>query len=123
MTLLYEEETFKIRRCVFNVYNVLGSGHKESVYQNALAQEFRISKINFEEQKNLFDKIKVIPLAYDNKKFNLQTPAVKNLFGQYILSIGRLEEKKNTKEIIKAFELLKSKLLDLKLVLVGRPGT
>lgn len=76
----------------------------------------------FEEQKNLFDKIKVIPLAYDNKKFNLETPSAKNLFGKYILSIGRLEEKKNTKMIVEAFELLKSKFLDLKLVLIGRPG-
>lgn len=76
----------------------------------------------FEEQKNLFDKIKVIPLAYDNKKFNIETPPAKNLFGKYILSIGRLEEKKNTKMIVEAFELLKSKFLDLKLVLIGRPG-
>lgn len=76
----------------------------------------------FEEQKNLFDKIKVIPLAYNNKKFNLQIPAANNSFGQYILSLGRLEEKKNTKLIIEAFELLKSKLTDLKLVLIGSPG-
>ncbi len=76
----------------------------------------------FEEQKNLFDKIKVVPLAYDNKKFNLQTPATPNTLGRYILSVGRLEEKKNTKVIVEAFDLLKTKLTDLKLVLVGSPG-
>lgn len=76
----------------------------------------------FDEQKNLFDKIKVVPLAYDNKKFNLQTPPAENLFGQYVLSIGRLEEKKNTKLIVEAFELLKTKLPNLKLVLIGKPG-
>ncbi|MBI5221207.1 MAG: glycosyltransferase, partial [Candidatus Magasanikbacteria bacterium] len=76
----------------------------------------------FEEQKDLFDKIKVVPLAYNNKKFNLETPPAKNLFGQYILSVGRLEEKKNTKLIVEAFDLLKTKLTNLKLVLVGSPG-
>ncbi|MCX6779913.1 MAG: glycosyltransferase family 1 protein [Candidatus Magasanikbacteria bacterium] len=76
----------------------------------------------FEEQKELFDKIKVVPLAYDDKKFNLDTPSGVNNFGQYILSIGRLEEKKNTKMIVEAFDLLKTKLTDLKLVLVGSPG-
>lgn len=76
----------------------------------------------FEEQKNLFDKIKVIPLAYNNKKFNLQIPTADNSFGQYILSLGRLEEKKNTKLIIEAFDLLKTRLVNLKLLLVGQPG-
>lgn len=75
----------------------------------------------FEKQKSLFNKIKVVPLAYNNKKFNLQTPS-NNTFGQYILSIGRLEQKKNTRSIIEAFDLLKTKLTDLKLVLVGSPG-
>ncbi len=76
----------------------------------------------FEEQKDLFGKIKVIPLAYNNKKFNLEQAAAINSFGQYILSVGRLEEKKNTKAIVEAFDLLKTKLTDLKLVLVGSPG-
>ncbi len=77
----------------------------------------------FEEQRDLFDKIKVVPLAYDNKKFNLEAVPVENSFGKYILSVGRLEEKKNTKTIIEAFELLKTKISDLKLILVGRPGS
>lgn len=76
----------------------------------------------FENQKSLFKKIKVVPLAYDNKKFNLKTADTKNLFGKYILSVGRLEEKKNTQVIVEAFGLLKTKILDLKLILVGRPG-
>ena len=76
----------------------------------------------FKTDKILLDKIKVVPLAYDNKKFNLEMPAQPNKFGKYILSIGRLEEKKNTKRIVEAFGLLKPIFADLKLVLVGHPG-
>lgn len=76
----------------------------------------------FCKQRDLFDKIKIVPLAYDNKKFNMGALPVENLFGKYILSVGRLEEKKNTKIIIEAFELLKTKITELKLVLIGSPG-
>ncbi len=70
----------------------------------------------------LADKIKVIPLAYNSTKYNLEKPAGENLYGQYILSIGRLEEKKNTKRIVEAFSLVKKQFPDLKLVLVGKHG-
>jgi len=72
--------------------------------------------------KNLVDKIKVIPLAYDSQKYNLEKTAGPNAYGQYILSIGRLEEKKNTKRIVSAFHLVKKEFPDLKLILVGKPG-
>ncbi len=50
------------------------------------------------------------------QKFNIKKP--------YILSIGRLEEKKNTVRIIEAFEKVRSPLITdhLSLVLVGNPG-
>lgn len=34
--LLYEKLTYKIRGAIFKVYNELGFGHKENVYQKAL---------------------------------------------------------------------------------------
>ncbi len=68
------------------------------------------------------DKIKIIPLAYDSEKYNLNNPVEKNVYGQYILSVGRLEEKKNTKRIILAFELVKKQFPNLKLILIGKPG-
>lgn len=73
-------------------------------------------------KQSLANKIKVIPLAFDSQKFNLEKQAGKNIYGQYILSIGRLEEKKNTKRIVEAFEMVKKQMPDLKLVLVGKPG-
>jgi glycosyltransferase involved in cell wall biosynthesis len=70
----------------------------------------------------LKDKIQVIPLAYDNNKFNSNIKKQENIYGRYILSIGRLEEKKNTKRIVEAFNILKKDLPDLKLILIGAAG-
>lgn len=77
------------------------------------------------------DKINVLYHGYDSrylgekieserqevfKKYNINSP--------YILSIGRLEEKKNTKRIIQAYNHIakKTKNGELNLVLVGQPG-
>ncbi len=76
----------------------------------------------FQDETILKDKIKVVPLAYDSTKYNLDVPLEKNIYGDYILSIGRLEEKKNTRRIMEAFDSLKKDFSDLKLVLVGSPG-
>ena len=65
--LLYEEVTYKIRGCVFNVYNVLGFGHKESVYQKALEKEFTESGLNFDTQKSL-------DVYYNEEKVGLYKP-------------------------------------------------
>lgn len=50
---LYPELTYKIRGTVFKVYNSLGFGHKEKVYHNALAEEFRRQNIDFNDEKAL----------------------------------------------------------------------
>jgi len=65
--LLYENITYKIRRCVFNVYNELGFGHKESVYQKALEQEFQKEGLKFESQKRL-------AIHYNGKKVGDYVP-------------------------------------------------
>src|SRR3989338_7072596 len=58
---LYKDLTYKIRGAIFSVYNSLGFGHKEVVYQKALEHEF--SKINL-----LAKPQKSIHLIYDGKK-------------------------------------------------------
>jgi glycosyltransferase involved in cell wall biosynthesis len=79
------------------------------------------------------DKISVIPLAYDKKykiiedsaaidqalkKYNIEKP--------FLLSVGRLETKKNTVRLIQAFNKLKSNhqslITNYQLVLVGGKG-
>jgi GxxExxY protein len=56
--ILYADLTYKIRSAVFNVYNELGFGHKESLYQNALENEFSLQKIPYEQQVQLKVKYK-----------------------------------------------------------------
>ncbi len=53
MVLLYEEITYKVRGVLFDVYNILGFGHKELVYQNALEKEFIKHNIQFERELSL----------------------------------------------------------------------
>ena len=65
--LLYEELTYKIRRALFNVFNFLGPGHKELVYQNSLAVEFRKENILFEREKR-------IDVVYEGTKVGLYQP-------------------------------------------------
>ena len=50
-TLLYAETTRKIIGCFYNVYNTLGFGFLEKVYENALKHELEKSDLLVEQQK------------------------------------------------------------------------
>ena len=50
---IYEELTEKIIRCFYNVYDELGSGFLESVYEKALLIEINNFDLSVENQKNL----------------------------------------------------------------------
>jgi GxxExxY protein len=65
--LLYAELSYKIRGCAFKVYNNLGFGHKENIYQKALAIEFEKLNINFEREKTL-------SVFYKNEKIGTYRP-------------------------------------------------
>ena len=65
--LLHEDLSYKIRGCVFKVYNSLGFGHKESVYHKALTTEFNKRHINFEQEKSL-------DIFYENEKVGNYRP-------------------------------------------------
>lgn len=51
--LLYADITYKIRKAIFSVYNELGYGHKERVYQNALEKEFLEMHLLFKREPSL----------------------------------------------------------------------
>jgi GxxExxY protein len=56
--------SFKIRGCIFKVYNVLGPGLLESVYEAALVYELQVI--------NLFAQTQVpIPVMYNDIKLDL----------------------------------------------------
>ena len=50
---LYEDTTKKIIKCFYNVYDELGSGFLESVYEKALMIELKDIGLKSESQKNL----------------------------------------------------------------------
>jgi GxxExxY protein len=51
--LLYKELSYKIQGAFMEVRKNFGPGHKEIVYQNALAEEFTANKILFEKEKSI----------------------------------------------------------------------
>ena len=59
-TLLYPELSYKLQGCFFTVYNTLGFGHKEVVYQRALEEELKLQHILFSQT--------TLPIFYHEKK-------------------------------------------------------
>ena len=51
--LLEADLTYAIIGCLFQVRKDYGLGHKESVYQNALAEEFDSKSIQYEKEKSI----------------------------------------------------------------------
>jgi glycosyltransferase involved in cell wall biosynthesis len=72
------------------------------------------------------NKITVTPLGFDADTYRLNAPNMEklkkfNITKKFVLSVGRLENKKNTANIIRAYDLAR-KQCDCQLVLVGQPG-
>ncbi len=53
MEVLYKDECYEIVGACFEVYNELGSGFLEAVYQKALKKELSFRKVPFIEQPKL----------------------------------------------------------------------
>lgn len=51
--LIHSDETFRIRRAIFDVHSAMGMGFLEAVYQECLAIEFLRKSIPFEALKPL----------------------------------------------------------------------
>lgn len=65
--LVYKDLAYKVVGCLYGVYNELGPGFKESIYHGALAIEFDIQSIPYEEEKR-------ITIDYKGKKVGYYTP-------------------------------------------------
>lgn len=69
--LLYEKESYFLRGIFFKIYNELGPGYKESIYVNALKQEFDEKNIPYEFEKVITIKRKGIKLGVYRLDFTL----------------------------------------------------
>ena len=49
--IIYKEESYKVVGAAFKVYNALGHGFLEAVYQEALEIEFQRQGIPYEREK------------------------------------------------------------------------
>lgn len=65
--LLYKKLVYKIQGVVFEVYKELGPGFKESIYQQALEEEFNHQRIPFQKEVPL-------EISYKDKKVGLYRP-------------------------------------------------
>ena len=53
MEILYKDESYKIVGAAMKVYNALGCGFLEAVYQEALDIQFKLEDIPFEAEKEV----------------------------------------------------------------------
>jgi GxxExxY protein len=87
--LIYKEQTFKIRRCLMNVYNKLGPGFREETYKRALIKELRTNDIPFEREKPIsikyngetIDEYRLDLIVFD--KIILELKAVTDMHPMY----------------------------------------
>ncbi len=60
--LIYEQETYQIRRAAFEVYKEMSNGYLESVYQECMEKELTLNNIHHEPRKQLYIYYKGEPL-------------------------------------------------------------
>lgn len=78
--IIYKEESYKVVGAAFKVYNALGHGFLEAVYQEALEIEFQKQGIPYEREKEL--KIK-----YDGVELKQTYKADFVCFGKIIVEL------------------------------------
>ena len=78
--IIYKEESFIVVGAAFKVYNVLGHGFLEAVYQEALAIEFQRQGIPYEREKKL-------KIQYDGVELNQTYKADFVCFGKIIVEL------------------------------------
>jgi len=85
MAYLYKELTYKLRGIFFEVYNQLGPGLSEKIYQRAVIQELQSQEILYESEKVVninYKKVKVgqqrLDLVVDDKII-IEIKAVDNM--------------------------------------------
>lgn len=92
--LLYKEETYNIIAVFFEVYNVLGGGFLENVYQDALSIEFKSRNIPFEKEfkMNIYYKEQKLDKYYFAdflcyNKIIIETKSVSNFLPEHFAQV------------------------------------
>jgi GxxExxY protein len=85
MSLIYQNESYAIRGAAMRVYNVLGSGFLEAVYQEALEIELDKRHIPYEREKEL-------EICYDGIKLGKKYVADFVCYDKIILELKAVKE-------------------------------
>lgn len=64
MDFPYEELTYKVIGCLYNVYNELGFGHPEKIYQRAIARELELKNLKYKKENISRIHYKDISIGY-----------------------------------------------------------
>ncbi|MBI4387591.1 MAG: GxxExxY protein [Candidatus Omnitrophica bacterium] len=51
--ILYKELSYKVQGTFFEVYKAFGNGFKETIYHNALIEEFKVRELKTDSQKRI----------------------------------------------------------------------
>ena len=78
--IIYKEESYKVVGAAFKVYNALGHGFLEAVYQEALEIEFQRQGIPYEREKEL-------KIQYDGVELKQTYKADFVCFGKIIVEL------------------------------------
>ena len=89
--VIYREEAYRIIGLCMEVHGILGKGHSEIVYKDALEHEFLINQIPFSREKSYQIKYKdiILPRGYNAdfvvyNKIILESKAIENLTSSHV---------------------------------------
>jgi GxxExxY protein len=85
MSLIYQNESYAIRGAAMKVYNTVGCGFLEAVYQEALEIELDKRHIPYEREKEL-------EICYDGIKLGKKYVADFVCYGKIILELKAVKE-------------------------------
>lgn len=89
LMVTFKEESFKIIGAAFKVYNTLGHGFLEAVYQEALEIEFQRQGIPYEREKEL-------KITYDGVELKQSYRADFVCYGKIIVELKALSNLEDT---------------------------
>ena len=89
LMITFKEESFKIIGAAFKVYNTLGHGFLEAVYQEALEIEFQRQGIPYEREKELI-------ITYDGVELKQSYRADFVCYGKIIVELKALSNLEDT---------------------------
>ena len=82
--LILKDEVYEIVSCAFEVMNEIGHGFREKTYERALAREFALRKIDYEQQREF-------PVFYKETQIDTFIPDL-IVFGKIVVDTKTIDQ-------------------------------